>query len=370
MNLQNNKQLIKKYLNGTATSEEQAILESWYNELAKTNTNLEDEPDYETAHAEILEQLRAKQQPRRSIIWPRIAAAAAILLLATLILLQTRSVKQATDQRTSKTDILPAKSGGVLTLANGQKINLEKISKGYMIYQNDKRIAKVGNSSLVYDTRVNTDVKLSYNELFTPKGRTFLLILADGTKVWLNAGSTLRYPASFVNNERKLFLKGEAYFEVNHDKLKPFYVVTDDQITEDVGTSFNINAYSDEPYAVTTLIEGTVKVMKSDHSISLKPGQQAFISADGKLTAEHVNTDKIMAWRNGMFVFDGENIEVIMRQISRWYNVEVIYQTTTSEKDFVATISRNDKLSEALRKLEYTGIIHFKVEGRKVFVMP
>jgi hypothetical protein len=369
MEYNRSRQLVKKYLNGTATPEETAILEDWYNKTSQSNSEPNADLDYDRIGAEILNRLRTQQRSKPRLLWPRIAAVAAVLLIGVVIFFQTRSVKTGISPDILKDAVVPGRPGAVLTLANGTKIDLAKINKGKEVYQGETRIARTADSSLVYNSG-RSNAPLNYNELSTSFGRTYAVVLADGTKVWLNAGSSLRFPTNFTGNERKVFLKGEAYFEVVYNKAKPFYVITGDQVTEDLGTSFDINAYGDEPYIETTLIEGSVKVTRGGAGNLLKPGQHALTKAGGQLLIEDANVDKIAAWRNGTFAFDGENIEVIMRQVARWYDVEVIYQTPTKDKDFVATISRYSNISEVLKKLQYTGVIHFKVEGRRVFVMP
>jgi len=372
MKYNRSRSLIKKYLDGKATPEEMALLESWYNDLATDRPEFKEEPDYDEVGTEILSRLRDqhKMQAKQRSLWPRLTAVAAMLLIGIIIYNQTRPSKVITSQQYAlKNDLHPGSRGAVLTLANGIKIDLEKMDKGHEVYQGKTSIAMTGDSSLVYNSGTS-NTAISYNEVFTPYGKTYSVVLADGTRVWLNSGSSLKFPTGFTGNNRTVYLKGEAYFEVIHNKEKPFYVVTGEQVTEDLGTGFNINAYNDERFIETTLIEGSIKVTKGNISHRLRPGQHALTNAGNMFVVESANVDKVSAWRNGTFVFDGENIGTIMRQIARWYNVEVIYQTSTDNKDFVATISRYSNISEVLEKLQSTGAIHFKIEGRSVFVMP
>ncbi|MGY0036944.1 FecR family protein [Pedobacter sp. NJ-S-72] len=207
----------------------------------------------------------------------------------------------------------------------------------------------------------------------TPKGGQYQLVLPDGTKVWLNAASSLRYPVAFQGNERKVELTGEAYFEVAKDKTRPFEVYSNNQVVQVLGTHFNINAYSNEPFVSTTLLEGSVKVTNSLTNAQkiIRPGQQSLISKDGQagIEVKNMDLDEAVAWKNGYFMFNEEELESILKKVSRWYNVDVQYeQEELKHQLFSGTLSKYSNVSQVLKKLEMLQSIHFKIEGRKIIV--
>ncbi|WP_316815634.1 FecR family protein [Pedobacter nyackensis] len=281
-------------------------------------------------------------------------------------------------------DIAPGGNDAVLTLADGSKISLTDADQGELLNTSGVNIVKAADGQLVYtldaDKKRNDD-ELNFNTITTPRGGQYQVNLPDGTKVWLNAASALKFPTTFAKlKDRKVELSGEAYFEVAKNKTQPFKVVSsigDGQRTQEIevlGTHFNVNAYNDEPETKTTLLEGVVKVtnrgnvhLKDD--VILSPGQQAILG-NQKLKTLTVDTEEAVAWKNGNFVFANEGIESIMRKISRWYNVEIIYQGKITDNDFVGTVPRFKNVSEALAILELTKTVHFKVEGRRIVVMP
>ena len=207
---------------------------------------------------------------------------------------------------------------------------------------------------------------------FLPLEHTPHKIEKDGSKVWLNSGSTLRFPTSFVGSERIVELKGEAYFDITKNSKMPFLVRTNNAMDIKVlGTQFNVMAYDDEKNINTTLIEGSVEVLKGSGKTMLKPGQEAILNrGSGNIKVAEADLEQAIAWKNGYFIFYNENIESIMRKVSRWYNVDVVYQGNLSNKDFVGTISRNKNVSELLKMLELTGAVHFSIDGRRITVMP
>lgn len=209
-----------------------------------------------------------------------------------------------------------------------------------------------------------------YNTVSTPKGGEYQLTLPDGTKVWLNSMSTLKFPVVFAGNERKVELTGEAYFEVAKDKTKPFFVQAKDTKVQVLGTHFNISAFADETEVRTTLLEGSVKVDRGMKTIVLVPGQEASAS-DSKVgfTVREADLEKVMAWKNGYFVFRDEPLESLMKRISRWYNIEVDYKGDMGSNTFGGKFSKNSTLSELLRSLELTGTVKFKTQERRVTVM-
>ncbi|RZJ92246.1 MAG: FecR family protein, partial [Chryseobacterium sp.] len=272
-------------------------------------------------------------------------------------------------------DINPAGNKAYLTLGNGKRIALTDASNGTIAEQTNVQITKTADGQLVYtiaENKSGSSSQLEYNTIETPNGGRYEIALPDGTHVWMNAASSLKYPASFASlKERRVELQGEAYFQVAKDKQHPFIVKTAQQEVKVLGTHFNINSYADEPEVKTTLLEGSINVsdLKSKSSKILKPGQQA-IAKDRDLKVGVADVDQAMSWKNGDFVFVGEDLKAVMRQIARWYDVEIEYQGDINSSGVVSTISRTKKLSQVLKALQINQGIHFKVEGRRVLVMP
>lgn len=272
-------------------------------------------------------------------------------------------------------DIPPGGNKAILTLADGKTITLNEAANGELVKAEGIVIRKTGQGQLVYEVAGNdagaaTD---TYNTISTPKGGTYQVILPDGTKVWLNAASTLKFPTSFVAlNERKVELSGEAYFEVTKDIRQPFKVLTTKQEVQVLGTHFNISSYADESIVKTTLLEGSVKVKNllgvKEANVILKPGQQAIVN-EGEIKVTKADVDEVLAWKNGVFVFNDEPLESIMKKVSRWYDVEVVYEGVDKNKLFGGSVSRFDNVSKVLRQLELTGGVHFKVEEGRIIAM-
>lgn len=279
-----------------------------------------------------------------------------------------------TDSHVPKVDIVPGGSKAVLTLANGQKIRLIDVNNGMLAKQANVQITKIADGQLVYSISPNhqesSNLKSQYNTIETPKGGRYQLQLPDGTKVWLNSASKLTYPSSFTSHKnRRVVLNGEAYFEVAKDKDRPFLVKTIMQEVEVLGTHFNISSYADEPAVKTTLLEGSVKVIGiNGNDKILKPGQQSILTVDN-ITVEDINTkQRAVAWKNDQFVFESDDIQYVMRMISRWYNVDVEYIGDIPENKFGGAISKFENISEVLKSLESTGRVKFKIEGRRILV--
>lgn len=281
-------------------------------------------------------------------------------------------------------DVPPGGNEAILTLADGSKISLTDAAKGELLNKQGIRIVKAKDGQLVYTVdpgMVRTDEIVVFNTITTPRGGQYQINLPDGTKVWLNAASALKFPTTFTNlKERRVELSGEAYFEVSKNKQQPFKVLssaTDKgraQEIEVLGTHFNINSYEDEDETKTTLLEGAIRIaalqnVNKKYDMILSPGQQAVLSNSGLKTMT-VDTEEAIAWKNGNFMFANEGIESIMRKLARWYNIEVVYQGKITDKDFVGTVPRFKNISEALTILELTNNVHFKIEGRRVTVMP
>jgi hypothetical protein len=267
-------------------------------------------------------------------------------------------------------DVLPGKTGAILKLANGSSILLDSAADGNLATQGNVLVFKKGGSVNYTQAEHNKQLPPEYNTIETPAGRQFQLVLEDGTKVWLNAASSIRFPVYFFKGERRVEIKGEAYFEVAKNKAMPFRVAVNNSTIEVLGTHFNINAYDDEALLKTTLLEGSVKVITGKTQGLLKPGQQSQVSSEGDIkTINNADLDEAVAWKNGRLTFTNADLGAIMRQVKKWYNVEVVYSGKLPNRSFTADISRNTNLSQLLQVLELSNI-HFKLEGKKLTVMP
>jgi len=267
-------------------------------------------------------------------------------------------------------DIPPGGNKAILKLANGSVIILDSAGNGRLSTQAGATIDKTGDGKLAYNSLKEKPTEIQYNTLTTPKGGQYFIELADGSKVWLNAASSLTYPTSFIGKERIVVLKGEAYFEVAKNKAMPFQVTVNGMTVEVLGTHFNINAYDDEAVIKTTLLEGAVKIMKGNTSALLKPGDQAQVSSNGNIKViTDADVDQAVAWKNGYFQFRRDNLQQVLRQLTRWYDVDVKYDGLITDMQFGGRISRNNNLSEVLKILELSNV-HFRIEGKTIVVMP
>jgi transmembrane sensor len=381
-------QLMDKYFIGSMSELEKTELLGYFNDPLFLN-QLEDRMAYEfdqesgademdeISQNTLLRNVFQYQQDEAPVVasrklWPRIAAAAAILIvLSTALLFYLNNVtKNTSDTINYVSDVPSGKQSATLTLANGEKIRLNDALDGKLAEQAGVIVLKTKNGELIY--RINGKAgKAMRNTLTTARGEQYQLVLPDGTKVWLNATSVLSYPSSFTNaSKRSVELDGEAYFEVAKDTRHSFVVKSKTQQIEVLGTHFNVNTYDDESEVKTTLVEGSVKITANGvtNAIVLKPGQQAALSGN-KLAVKEINGTAVVAWKNGEFMFDHETMEEIMRKVARWYDVEVEYQDLSIAKErFGGTVSRFGNVSEVLRMLELTGDVHFKIEGRRIVV--
>lgn len=293
--------------------------------------------------------------------WWMAAAAVIVLAVAGVYLLQQPAPVQQTVS-VQKADVQPGSSKAVLTLADGTTVPLD--STGNQVIR--PGIVQQGGQ-LQYD---EANATVSYNLLTTPRGGQFRLTLPDGTRVWLNAASSLRYPTAFRGTERSVEVTGEAYFEVVHNAAKPFRVAANKAVIEVLGTRFNVNAYENESSLNTTLLEGAVKVSAGQRSAVLKPGEQAQVNASGHISVmADVNLDEVTGWKNELFYFRDADIRTVMRHLERWYDVEVEYMGEIPVRRFQGEIQRNLPLSDVLEGLKTTGI-RFTIDGRKIIVKP
>lgn len=357
----------------------EALIESLYDRMLSTYMMTESQA--EDVFANIFNQPQQSQQitlnKNGGSIWRRWAVAASIILIIGigtyfLFSIKTSGRHEIVKMTEAENDVkAPETNRAIVILANGQKIPLDSAVSGQLATQGNVKLVKLANGQIAYETLAGemlTEIK--YNTLENPRGSKVIdMTLVDGSRVWLNAGSSVTYPVAFVGNERKVTITGEAYFEVTHDRSKPFLLSKGDLQIEVLGTHFNVNAYDDENDIKVTLLEGSVKIKKGNFAGLLKPGQQAMVSSDIKI-GDDANVEEIMAWKNGKFDFgEAADISTIMKQISRWYDVEVEYKGII-KGHIGGTISRNINASQVFRMLEKTGLATFQIDGKKVIVIP
>ncbi|MFD1770430.1 FecR family protein [Sphingobacterium suaedae] len=368
--MKESEKLLRKYLDGKATAEEQARVERWYANLEVPDVSGFDEQQKRQQLEVIRRQLPG--YPLKKIWrWPRIAAAAVLLFaLGTgVFYFYVPSTDKNLTTAPGHEDIAPGTVGATLTLANGKRILLGNAQEGEIAHQAGVTVTKTADGQILYKILGSTKDEHSTNTLSTDNGQTYVVTLPDQTKIWLNAASSLTYSSAlYTQGQRRVELKGEAYFEVAKDKVHPFVVKTDHQEVEVLGTHFNINSYADEAGTSTTLLEGAVRVVQGQRRQILRPGQQAVTTEKG-ITVREVGLDEVVDWKDGDFALNHIEFKTAMRKIARWYNVEFIYDSTVP-KDLEAGgwISRDNNLSAVLKLIESSGLAHFKVQGRKVYV--
>jgi ferric-dicitrate binding protein FerR (iron transport regulator) len=309
--------------------------------------------------------------------WIAAAAIACLCILGTYTLvhrewrkeLATTSTQYELKKRGNLiNDVAPGGNKAILTLADGSTIILDDAHDGTVAHQGNTKVLKFAGK-LAYNGPGTPAAERLYNTVSTPRGGEYQVILPDGSQVWLNTASSLRFPTSFNGNERRVEITGEAYFEVTKKAGMPFVVSVNTAEIRVLGTHFNVMAYDEEALLKTTLLEGSVQFTHGPEHTMLVPGQQSQLIKNGQIKVlNNVNLEEVIAWKNGMFHFERMDIVTLMRQISRWYDVEVIYANKKMDEKFFADIPRNTNLSDVLKALELTGKVQFQVEGKKVFV--
>jgi len=378
MKKHNAKDLISKYLRDDIGPEERILVEQWFIKDLKDSPNLPTPDRIEAADKRIRENLLKHIGEQKAVvkpinIWPRIFAAASILLFVAIggyYIIHKSQVKLQMAANNIQ-DIAPGSNKAILTLANGKQIVLSGAKNGQLATQGNIVVTKSADGELIYNTQAeNNNTEVVYNTMATPRGGQYHLKLADGTNVWLNAASSIKYPTAFAGKSRQVEITGEAYFEVAHNAAMPFRVVSNRQKVEVLGTHFNVNSYSDEPAIKTTLIEGSVKVTTGKYNAMLKPGQQSVINSGDNTPIKIIDnpdTEQVLAWKNEEFNFSETDIQTVMRQIRRWYDVDIEYAGKIPGDRLSGTFSRNLTASKALKLLKFSGI-NFKIEGRKIIV--
>lgn len=387
MNRTEFKSLAEKYLEGTISPEEEKLLSTYYDAIQQKGMDWDEEdmgPQEQLKmelYQKVLEDIaqREELQPagKPGLVWLNWIAAAAVLAVVSMTFffyVKKAALPPVKHVSAGIEDVLPGGNKAILTLADGSEVSLDDTEDGVVTTQGNIIVDKNKDGQLIYRVQSeggnSAQGKLVYNTIRTPHGGQYQLVLSDQTKVWLNAGSSIKFPTVFVGNERCVTVKGEAYFEVAKDKRRPFKVFSAQQQIEVLGTHFNVNAYEDEAEVKTTLLEGAVKIVYGNLSHVIKPGQQARLSEEtGKMELAEVDIEEAVSWKNGYFMFDNEDIHSVMRKISRWYDVEVVFLNNQISERFGGTVSKFENVSQVLKILEVTGTIHFKIEGRRIIVM-
>jgi transmembrane sensor len=378
--------LLIRRLSGDLTREEARELEDWANESADNrrflaravNENVLEKElsqwrqlDPAEGHARWVGYRQARRRARvlRMVKWS--AAASLIIALAIGAWFKLSVSHSSNPVAVANPSAIPDRKSVTLTLSNGRKIMVDSVGKGELAVDQGVKLLKTDSNSLEYGrSGKDNNRAVAYNTLATPKSRIYQLTLPDGSRVWLNNVSSVRYPTAFNGRDRTVEVTGEAYFEIAADPAKPFIVKVKDQSVEVLGTSFDIMAYPDEGATLTTLVSGAVKVNTADHSVTLKPDDQSRVVAGGQLKVLHdVPSRSIISWKDGFFYFGHAPFADIMRQVARWYDVEVIFEGKVPEIEFGGSFDRDLPLDELLRYLEKNQV-HCHLEGDKLFVLP
>ncbi len=374
--------LAEKFLNGTITPDEEAILFNWYN-------------SQQDAPLEIPTAFAKNSQLLKKRIWQKIEQqkigrktpillsflskqniAAAILLTlvgaATFYLLQNNFPTKpsvVSNNLPKATQILPGGNKATLTLANGEIVTLDDANNGKISSQGNSNVVKLKSGLLAYQQSVTaaSEPVAAINILSTPRGGQYQVELPDGSKVWLNAASSLKYPTFFSGKERVVELTGEGYFEVAKNKNMPFKVKVNNMEVAVLGTHFNIMAYNNEHTVNTTLLEGSVKVITPTSSKTIVPGEQAKLSTNGALNIVDADLEATIAWKNGFFQFNSADMQSIIKQINRWYDVDVVYNGNI-DAHFTGIISRSVDAEKVFKKLQLTGAFKYEIKNKQVFI--
>ncbi len=377
-------ELASKISEGTATDAEIALYNTFFNSFQNKDGVWDEQlmGNREAIERELAERINSKiehspHQGKVRRLYYTVASSAAILCLIAFSIFYFSTpipkeskllVRTPATLNSPAGDINPGGKRALLTLADGTMIDLDSVPTGAVVRRSDLVISKQEDGQLLYevisDNTERTNSELTYNTLSTPRGGQYQIVLPDGSKVWLNAMSSLKFPIAFHRNERKVQLTGEGYFEVTKNREAPFIVSLNQCDVEVLGTCFNIDAYSTDE-STTTLLTGSVKVSLENQERFIKPGQKALVNKT--IAIEKADTELAIAWKNGFMSFENEDIRSIMEKVSRWYDVEVVYAGKIPDRKFTGEISNHAKLSELLMILELSDI-HFRIENRKVII--
>lgn len=379
--------LAQKWLDGSISPEEEKEFAAWYNQFDDEGV-LEIDKHFAADRQELKQVIAGllnkrideneHTAPQRTVVkigviqWSRrIAAVLAGTLVVSACLYYYISKKTEKDRAVPviANTILPGKNGALLTLADGKQIVLDSLKNGLIATQQGVKVA-LKDGQIKYSKDEAQSAGIVYNTLSTPRGRQWPLALSDGTKVWLNAASSIKYPTVFAGSERKVSITGEVYLDVAKDKARPFIVEVNNNVSVEVlGTHFNINAYPDEDNISTTLLEGSIRTISGRQSVLLKPGQQAMLNGEKVKVINDPDLDVIMSWKGNSFLFNFTPLDAVLRQLSRWYDVDVVYEKNVPDIVFSGEIKKDLDLSQTLTLLNKLGA-HFRIEGQKLIVLP
>jgi transmembrane sensor len=385
--------ILDRHKAGASSPEDLIPLESWYLAQQADVLPLIDQ-DVDSRLAQVKKNLLFKiadkhiPRPKKSIpLWTRIAVAASIVLAAASVYFTVFSNDESEELRIAALDagIKPGGDKAVLTLANGKKVILNDIKLGEISSQAGIRIKKESNGILVYEVAAQNageaNAESQWNTLETPKGGQYQVVLSDGSKVWLNAYSSIKFPAVFSTKSREVEMTGEAYFQVAKRTIgrtkvaQPFIVRANRQRIEVLGTHFNVNSYADEHSVKTTLLEGSVAIntlrdnlKAAGSNVVLKPGQQSELNSSGDLAVSSVNVGEAIDWQKGYFAFHNEDVYQIMRKVARWYDIQVVYESSLPKDKLGGTLSRYQDVSKILDVMQRTGLFKFRIKGKTAYV--
>jgi transmembrane sensor len=373
-------QLVKRYLDGSASDDELEVFAHLVKEgkldaslHSALNTEAGINPDDEVSINSVIKKNYALP------VWFKYAASVLLFtfITASFYINKWNKKEQAEHTQIVKNDAVPGSDKAILTLANGKKIMLGTLGTGTIAQQGSTQVEKVKGGHLVYQALNNNSQtqggaipqEVTYNTISTPKGGQYAVTLPDGSKVWLNSISSITFPTEFKGHERNVSITGEVYFEVAKNKNMPFIVQSNGQNVKVLGTHFNINAYDDENKTRTTLLEGSVQISANNSSKILTPGQQADVDDHQITIINGSDAETAVAWKNGNFIFNDADLPSLMRQLARWYDVNIIYKGDVGEHEFVGQIKRSAKLSSVLQILAVSGI-HFTINGKNLYIQP
>lgn len=373
-------ELYERSLRGECSAEELALLQQYEDDFCFTDDSPHDDALKEKIYERLRTSIAREEKVKRLFPWKAVAAAAAVLLIvASGYVYFNRGMQRPpaiaavkTRSNAQQQGIQPASNKAVLILADGTEIALNSKAEGQLAAQGNTTVNKSGNGQLTYQlsNSAQTIAAPLYNTLAIPRGGQYSLTLPDGSRIWLNAASKLRYPTQFTGKERTVELDGEAYFEIAPNKQQPFIVKVKGMQVEVLGTHFNVMAYTDEATVNTTLLEGKVK-LHNDHQeeVVLQPGQEGVFGGKKGFRVVKADIEQVMSWKNGYFIFNDEDLSSIMRKISRWYNVDIEYSSDNKKLSYAGSISRFTNVTEVLNMLALTGTVQFKINGEKIKVI-
>lgn len=366
--------LYEKYLNNECSPEELELLHQYKDDFQLSDIDHKDDQLQAKIYGKLLNSIEEREKVKPLFKWKRYAAAAALLAAAVtgLMLVQKGDKKVVTvtlaPATAVKPDIKPGSNKAVLILGDGSTVELNDTIQGKIAQQGETIVSKSRNGQLTYEETGKAAKETIYNTINIPKGGQYSLTLPDGSKVWLNSATSLKFPTQLNDKERVVELDGEAYFEVAKSK-QPFLVKVKDMQVEVLGTHFNVMAYSDEANINTTLLEGKVRLSSGTTEVILKPGQQGLFTQAAGFKVKAADTEQALAWKNGYFNFNDEELASVMRKISRWYNVDIAFNNRNSKLSYAGVISRFNNVSDVLNMLSLTGTVQFKIEDRRITVI-